>query len=196
MFLDLNRAWTKPRDSNGGGGKIDEDAVRGYLADRSIQSLTEPHNPLWTFSLSFYGLPGVAEACIRCQEEAAADVNLILFLLWQAGSGTSHNAESIATIDRTVSAWRREVIQPLRELSRLLKGRGVDLFRDAIKSCELDAERLEQDALRVHAKPTGSEGSAEASRSSLTAYGTVLPSELPDAAVAVLVTTLRSMVET
>ncbi len=43
--------------------------------------------PFWTFSLEFYGLPDVAPACLRCQDEAGADVNLILFVLWRAASG-------------------------------------------------------------------------------------------------------------
>ena len=41
-------------------------------------------SPFWQFSLAFYRQPGVADACIRLQEEAGVDVNLLLFLLWQA----------------------------------------------------------------------------------------------------------------
>ena len=41
----------------------------------------------WDFSLNIYGVPGVAPACLRCQDEAGADVNLILFLLWRAAAG-------------------------------------------------------------------------------------------------------------
>ena len=41
-------------------------------------------SPFWQFSLRFYRLPGVAEACIELQEQAGVDVNLLLFLLWQA----------------------------------------------------------------------------------------------------------------
>ena len=41
-------------------------------------------SPFWRFSLQFYRLPKVADACIALQEEAGVDVNLLLFLLWQA----------------------------------------------------------------------------------------------------------------
>jgi uncharacterized protein (TIGR02444 family) len=42
---------------------------------------------LWDFSLRIYGLPGIAPACLRCQDDAGADVNMILLLLWTAKGG-------------------------------------------------------------------------------------------------------------
>ena len=41
-------------------------------------------SPFWRFSLRFYRLPEVADACITLQEQAGVDVNLLLFLLWHA----------------------------------------------------------------------------------------------------------------
>jgi uncharacterized protein (TIGR02444 family) len=44
-------------------------------------------SPFWRFSLRLYRAPGVGDACIVLQEETGVDVNLLLFLLWQAKSG-------------------------------------------------------------------------------------------------------------
>src|SRR5436305_5642034 len=110
---------------------------------------------LWTFSLHFYALPGVAPACLRCQDEAGADVNLMLYLLWEARSGVRVAPAGIASIDAEVRDWREQVVQPLRSVRRYLKTVGEPFeeaakLREAIKSAELDAERQEQETLSRH----------------------------------------------
>ncbi len=45
---------------------------------------TPAGSPFWQFSLRFYRLPNVADACIALQEDAGVDVNLLLYLLFQA----------------------------------------------------------------------------------------------------------------
>ena len=102
------------------------------------------------FSLRIYGLPGIAPACLRCQDDAGADVNMILLLLWTAKGGVRLSPEKIAALDASVTAWRQEVVEPLRKLRRRLKSPSLDAsgaFRQRVKSLELEAERLEQDAL-------------------------------------------------
>jgi len=41
-------------------------------------------NPFWDFSLAVYRRPGVAAACLRLQDEAGVDVNLLLYFCWLA----------------------------------------------------------------------------------------------------------------
>jgi uncharacterized protein (TIGR02444 family) len=107
---------------------------------------------LWTFSLRVYALPGVAPACLRCQDEVGADVNVILFLLWQAVAGRGLTEAEIRMIDGAVSSWRESVVQPLRQIRRQLKDLTLDqtgVFRNRVKALELEAERLEQETLEA-----------------------------------------------
>jgi uncharacterized protein (TIGR02444 family) len=82
----------------------------------------------WDFSLRFYPLPGVASACLRCQDEAGADVNLILFALWHAASGMRLQETDIATADAAIEPWREHVVRPLRTLRRALKSSPLATF--------------------------------------------------------------------
>ena len=54
-------------------------------------------SPFWQFSVKFYAVPGVAEACIALQDQAKVDVNILFFLLWNATQGRAFNA---ADVDR------------------------------------------------------------------------------------------------
>jgi uncharacterized protein (TIGR02444 family) len=82
----------------------------------------------WDFSLRFYALPGVASACLRCQDEAGADVNLILSALWHATSGTRLREIDITTADAAIEPWREHVVRPLRTLRRALKSSPLATF--------------------------------------------------------------------
>ena len=44
-------------------------------------------SPFWQFSVKFYAVPGVAQACIELQDQAKVDVNILFFLLWNATQG-------------------------------------------------------------------------------------------------------------
>ena len=145
---------------------------------------------LWTFSLALYAQPEVAPACLRCQDEAGADVNLVLFLLWQAGAGARHTAASIAAIDRDVREWREQAVQPLRAVRRFLRGREQDRLRDLVEAAELEAERIEQDRLCHHARPGAAAAAPETAHANLQAYETVLGHILPPDAVATLLAAL------
>jgi uncharacterized protein (TIGR02444 family) len=157
---------------------------------------------LWAFSLGFYGLPGVAAACLRCQDEADADVNLLLLLLWKAGSGIRVAQPDIESLDTLVRDWREHVVKPLRQLRRRLKTVDGDLFaeaaslREMIKAAELEAERQEQEALSRHALSVAHEQTSsadEAARANVAAYEAVIGRTLPADAVGVLLTALASL---
>lgn len=147
----------------------------------------------WDFSLRIYALPDVAPACLRCQDEAGADVNIVLLLLWTATGGVRLSPKEVAALDAGVSEWRSQVIEPLRALRRRLKSKSLDAsgaFRERVKGLELEAERLEQEALATAAGPWLARGQIpdrEAATLNLTLYEKLLQRSLPDDAKRVLV---------
>lgn len=150
--------------------------------------------PFWDFSLRFYGLPGVAPACLRCQDEAGADVNLVLFLLWRAASGVRLAEAEIASAEALVRPWRDQVVRPMRAVRRALKTAPFDDsggLRAQVKAAELDAERLQQAALSRHALRTGHRPAppadpCAAARANLAAYAAVTGRPLAEDAVNIL----------
>jgi len=144
-----------------------------------------PKSPLWQFSTKFYAMPGVAPACIALQDEAGVDVNLLFFLLWNATLGRTLAESDIKELDRMVGVWRNTAVIPLRELRRALKSpppilapEVVEGFRTRIKAVELEAERLQQEAMYDLAQSGRFERSApspiEAARASIAAYQAIL----------------------
>lgn len=110
--------------------------------------------PFWRFSVSAYESPDVSGACLALQDRFGADVNLLLLCCWLGLHGVSLDQAGIARLNDLVKAWRDEVVVPLRSLRRRLKtALGVVLpdqsaaVREAVKSVELDAERIEQEVL-------------------------------------------------
>ncbi len=110
--------------------------------------------PFWRFSLRFYRQSGVSDACIALQDEYGVDVNLLLFLLWCADEGRSLSTDEVKKLDDTVRDWRNLTVIPLRDIRRKLKGARTPMdpgqqeaLRTKIKAIELEAERLQQQAL-------------------------------------------------
>jgi uncharacterized protein (TIGR02444 family) len=149
--------------------------------------------PFWRFSLDFYRQAGVAEACIALQDDCGVDVNLMLFLLWLAASGRQLSTEDIKELDAAVRSWRDLTIIQIRNLRRKLKGAPTlveagkqEAFRTKIKALELEAERLQQQALYVRSR-SAARGSAArppaAARANLAAYQSVLGTRFAKAAI-------------
>jgi uncharacterized protein (TIGR02444 family) len=151
----------------------------------------------WRFSLRFYRRDGVADACIALQDEAGVDVNLLLFLLWCATERRRLSAADVATLDRLCAPWRAVAVIPLRTVRRTLKTPpplvepgSAELFRTRIKAAELEAERLQQEALfgRFAAAPFGAEApsASAAAQANLAAYAEVHDKPFARDAIAVL----------
>jgi len=111
-------------------------------------------SPFWRFSLRFYARPKVAAACLVLQDEAGADVNLLLFLLFLAEQRRQLTGDDVLGLDRAIAAWRDGVVKPLRDVRRALKtGIGEipvavsESFRGRLKRIELESERIEQEWL-------------------------------------------------
>jgi uncharacterized protein (TIGR02444 family) len=154
---------------------------------------TPSDTPFWRFSLHFYRQAGVADACIALQDGCGVDVNLLLFLLWLAAGGLQLSAEAVKELDDAVRDWRALTIVPIRQLRRKLKGAPTlvesgkqEAFRTKIKAIELEAERLQQEALYSRSR-TGLRGShalpPAAARANLAAYERLLNARFSKAAV-------------
>ena len=144
----------------------------------------------WRFSLRFYARSTIAAACLKLQDEAGADVNLVLFLLFLADHRRKLSAADLKQLDEAIAAWRSEVVKPLREIRRALKS-GVgkipnavsETFRAQIKRLELESERIEQHELeRMSATELGTAAesqtaAAEANIAAYEAYLGAFPSE-------------------
>ena len=147
------------------------------------QTQTET-TPFWRFSLRFYRQSGVSDACIALQDDCGVDVNLLLFLFWLAADGQLLSADEVRKLDDQVRDWRNLTIIPIRDTRRKLKGARTlvdpgkqEAFRNKVKAIELDAERLQQEALYAFTRsgPLGTQAAPPAAaRGNVAAYGRVM----------------------
>jgi uncharacterized protein (TIGR02444 family) len=142
-------------------------------------------SPFWQFSIRFYAVPGVADACIALQDQAKVDVNILFFLLWNATQGRTFKKADVAEVERLIGAWRDMAVAPIRNVRRALKSpspvmspEAADGFRTRIKAVELEAERLQQEALYELAQTSRlgqpSASPAKAAKTSVDAYQGVI----------------------
>jgi uncharacterized protein (TIGR02444 family) len=138
-------------------------------------------SPFWRFSLQFYRLPGVAEACIKLQEESGCDVNLLLFLLWHGAQARQLATREVGRLEQDIAPWRDRTVIPLRAVRQALKSPpglveagATEAFRARIKAVELEAERLQQEAMydlvRAALLGTAAPSVAQAARANVEAY--------------------------
>jgi uncharacterized protein (TIGR02444 family) len=182
---------------------MDARVKRAHDEDASCTSMTQRDNdpsrgsPFWQFSLQFYRRPGAEEACIALQEQCGVDVNLLLFLLWQAADRRQASAAEVEALECKIRPWREATVVPLRALRRALKrpptlveGAAAEAFRTRIKAVELEAERLQQEAMSALAQALPLSGTArsaeEAARTSLAAYAAICPTPFPEPIVRAL----------
>jgi len=155
--------------------------------------MTANDSAFWRFSLRFYALPDVAPACLRLQDEANVDVNLMLFLLFLAENSRAITRDDVARLDASIAPWRTEVVEPLRAIRRRLKSGIGDVptttsesLRNMVKKIELEAERLEQARLENAALNLGKPvARSDAAIANLAAYEAHL-GPLPDAPKALI----------
>jgi uncharacterized protein (TIGR02444 family) len=161
-------------------------------------------SPFWRFSLRFYRQGEVADACIALQEEAGVDVNLLLFLLWHATQKRALSAAEVAQLERRIGGWRNMTVIPLRTMRRALKsppallaGATAELFRTKIKAVELEAERLQQEAMHELAGPSllGREASSleDAARANVAAYAAMRGAAFPQPTIETLLAALAGL---
>lgn len=154
-------------------------------------------SPFWRFSLKFYRQPQVADACIALQDGAGIDVNLLLFLLWQAAEGRELAVADVDALERRIAPWRNMTVIPLRDVRRALKAPPAlvasgtaEAYRTRIKAVELEAERLQQEAMYelARASPLGRAAASlqDAAQANIAAYEAICARAFPKPAVATL----------
>jgi uncharacterized protein (TIGR02444 family) len=142
-------------------------------------------SPFWRFSLQFYRQAGVADGCIALQEQSGVDVNLLMYLLWQARQRRSFSPDEVAWLESKIGPWRESAVVPLRAVRRALKdlhslvpAGTAEAFRTKVKAVELEAERLQQQAMYELPTPvpfgTDVGSPAKAARANVAAYETML----------------------
>jgi uncharacterized protein (TIGR02444 family) len=100
---------------------------------------------LWSWALESYARPGVAEACLRLQDEHGQNAPLLLWTLWSLENGRGPDLAAGAELART---WEALAVAPLRAVRRALKAPAPGLndaareaVRAQVKAVELEAER-------------------------------------------------------
>lgn len=112
----------------------------------------------WRFALAVYGRPGAASACLDLQDRGGANVVLVLFALWAgAACATRLDPARLSALRSLAGPWAAEVVEPLRTVRRRLKGgpppapgEASAALRRRLQEIEIEAERIELDALHQH----------------------------------------------
>jgi len=114
--------------------------------------LASPDNlsSLWDFSLLHYARAGVADACLRLQDEQGVNVNLLLWCAWLERRGLVLNATRLRSAQLRIHSWDEHYVLPLRQLRRRMKAEfgvadaDIERLRTQVKQVELLAERQVQ----------------------------------------------------
>jgi uncharacterized protein (TIGR02444 family) len=111
------------------------------------------NNPFWDYAIWLYGEPGMAQQCLQLQDQYAIDVDLLLWVIWQASREVVVDAATLAQADRLIAPWREHCVAPMRQLRRQLKTMDTsgDLYRQA-KALELALEHEQQQRLFAYSQ--------------------------------------------
>jgi uncharacterized protein (TIGR02444 family) len=160
------------------------------------EDVPETGSPFWRYSLRFYRMPGVSEACLVLQDGCGADVNILLYLFWLAAKSRELSADEIARLNDSARSWRDVAVRPLRDIRRRLKEAATmvaparqEALRTRLKAVELEAERLQQEALyeaAANGLPGKPAASAAAARTNASRYAAALGTTFPATALAAL----------
>jgi uncharacterized protein (TIGR02444 family) len=163
-------------------------------------------NPFWDFSLRIYASPAVQKACIDLQDGSGIDVNVMLYMLWQAGNGRRVTNEDAARVLAAIEPWRIGIVVPLRTARRNLKTAppaldiaGVESLRAIVKKAELEAERLQQQALYnlklaiAGTSPPAGHGPRELGAANCASYAAALGRPLATAPLGVMLDALAAL---
>jgi uncharacterized protein (TIGR02444 family) len=114
----------------------------------------EPEGRFWSFSLTTYNKPGVQKESLDLQDEHGIDVNMLLFCAFVGGEHRAVLPEAdLKAALEVVADWHKNVVSRLRQVRRALKPLAADQIhvrlpaeslRTAVKTAEVEAERIEQ----------------------------------------------------
>lgn len=100
---------------------------------------------IWEWTLAAYGRPGVADACLRLQDEFGQNTDLLLWAVW----AETKDPQLLVRGAAAARAWDQIALSPLREVRRALKppappvaDHARESLRQDVKTVELRAERV------------------------------------------------------
>jgi uncharacterized protein (TIGR02444 family) len=134
---------------------------------------------LWDFASDCYSRPGMAEICLRAQDDYAADINMVLTAAWLAARTVRWECADVAALAQLCTEWRTQCLLPLRSVRRYLKHRtGADDMYTRVKMLELDAERRQLQLIETVLSEHNTSGTDDSSllRHNLDTYFSTLPS--------------------
>ncbi len=126
-----------------------------------MQKFEQEPGQFWAFSLRLYAAPAIAADCLRLQNKYLLDVNLALYCCWCAQRSHFVTDKEIEAISVFSTQWRKQAVQPLRDIRTTLKGlelppisaSAIEDLRTDIKQAELQSEKIQQHALEgIHFK--------------------------------------------
>jgi uncharacterized protein (TIGR02444 family) len=120
-----------------------------------IHSRADLEADSWAFALQLYSRPGVANACLKLQDEAGVDVMIFLTAAFAAvRQRVLLTRSEIRELDDACRPWREQIVQPIRAIRSGLKigplpapSGETEQFRTKVKAVELAAERLQNQLL-------------------------------------------------
>ena len=101
----------------------------------------------WSFSLAVYANRQVAQWCLGLQNQAGANVNILLLLWWLGEKEVSVDATQLNTLHKTAMLFDDQLLKPLRELRKKAKTRCAASLYQEIKKVELALEKHQQEEL-------------------------------------------------
>jgi uncharacterized protein (TIGR02444 family) len=128
------------------------------------------------------------------QDRFGADVNIVLYRLWQAYRGRRLSDGDVRNVIEFVGTWQANVVRPLRTVRRFLKNpapgwpsQDIDLLRQRVKAEELQAEQLQQSTMEAALADLGElDDAVTGAMFNMKAYAHILDVEFPSAHLATL----------
>lgn len=97
--------------------------------------------PFWAWAVQAYGREGVKAVALDLQDRHGHSIPFLLWVAWMAHQGRSPSAGMLGEGADITRGWEAEVVSPLRQVRRRLRGAGAEGLRDQVKAAELEAER-------------------------------------------------------
>lgn len=100
----------------------------------------------WDYAVKLYGKSGVADICLRLQDELSLNVNLILLLCYAEQQRLQLSGEDIDKLVQSIDKWHLEYTKPLRAIRRrlALDDRANPQAKQSIFDAEMSLEKIEQ----------------------------------------------------
>ncbi|MGO9773073.1 MAG: TIGR02444 family protein [Roseiarcus sp.] len=162
--------------------------------------MTDSDASFWTFSLKTFANASVAHACLDLQDGLGIDVNILLFMLWCARHRRRLSARDVGNVVNLAKGWQADIVRPLRLVRSILKRPAPNWpaiqtrgLRESVKAAELEAERLQQEAMAASIPVTeiGLPDTIDAAAAAnLKAYAEFARVAFPESHVAVLLSCL------